>query len=174
MLSVINKLIEYVIVNWEEMFTILLTTVITISVVLKRTKIERKVKQMNDMRELELTIEEMELIRHIRETKAAAAAPLDDELKTKIRERQNEINEEERLKEEKRLKEKEKEILPFNPKPEEDKELMKNEIKRLTKEITEEVLTNYHEIKTKLKILKEASKKYILPDHIENELKENE
>lgn len=164
MLSVINRLIEWAVINWEQIFTMLVTTAITISVVLKRTKIERKVKQMNDMKKLELTLEEMELIKHIREAKAAATNPLNHELKAKIRERQNEINQEE----------KEKDILPFNPEPEEDKELMKNEIKRLTKEITEEVLTNYHEIKTKLKILKEASKKYILPEHIENELKENE
>lgn len=67
----ISEVIKYVSNNMEQIITMLISTIITISVVMQRTKLNRRVKDMQDLHNVELTIEEMELINKHRNDKGS-------------------------------------------------------------------------------------------------------
>lgn len=90
------NIIEYVKNNFEELLTMLISTIITISVVMQRTKINRKVKDMQRITLQDLTIEELEKELERRRNKI--------ELKP-IEKTPEELEEEARIKEEEEVRE---------------------------------------------------------------------
>lgn len=141
-------MIDYIVNNSEQLLTMLISTIITISVVMQRTKINRKVKDMQKVTLEELTIEELEneleRRKNEKETKVKRLIePLIPKMKTP-----EELEEEERIKEEQEIKD------------------HHNFIK--------DYLKIYREIKDSLNILKSYRHKYKYNEEVEKELKENE
>ena len=79
----IKDIISYMSNNLEEVITMLMSTVITIAVIMQRTKLNRKVKDMSNLIEMELTLEEKEIIMKMREnSKKQLMVKLEPEEKT--------------------------------------------------------------------------------------------
>lgn len=140
----IRNIISYMSNNLEEVITMLISTVITITVIMQRTKLNRKVKDMNNLIEMQLTLEEQEMIMKMREnSKKQLMVKLEPEMKT-----------EEEIKKE----QEEKEV----------KELGK------IQDFINDYWEIYQEVKADLNTLKKYRHKYKYNDNIEKEIKGEE
>ena len=140
----IKDIISYMSNNLEEVITMLMSTVITIAVIMQRTKLNRKVKDMSNLIEMELTLEEKEIIMKMREnSKKQLMVKLEPEEKTE---------------EETKKEQEEKEI----------KELGK------IQDFINDYWEIYQEVKQDLNTLKKYRHKYKYNDNIENEIKGEE